>query len=36
LSCDGIVPFTMPAQILFGLFFEVFDIRHGRSGVYLP
>ncbi len=36
LGCDGIVPFTMPAQILFGLLFEVFDIRHRRSGIYLP
>jgi hypothetical protein len=26
----------MPTQILFGLFFEVFDIRHRRSGVDLP
>ena len=26
----------MPAQILFGLLSELFDIRHRRSGIYLP
>lgn len=36
MGCDGIEPFTMPAQILFGLLFEVLDIRHRRSGIYLP
>jgi hypothetical protein len=31
LGCDEIVPFTMAAPILFGLLFEVFDIRHRRT-----
>jgi hypothetical protein len=35
LRCDRIVPFTMPAQILFGLLLEVFGIRHRRNRIYL-
>src|ERR1700689_3449414 len=29
-SCDGIIPLAVPSQILFGLFFEVFKVRHSR------
>jgi hypothetical protein len=28
---DGVIPFPMPTQILFGLFSEVFEIRRRRK-----
>jgi len=33
LGCHGIVPVAMPAQKLFGLLPEVFEIGHGRIWV---
>jgi hypothetical protein len=32
---DGIIPFTMPAQILLGLFSEVVEVRHWRICCHL-
>jgi hypothetical protein len=30
---DGIIPLTVPSQILFGLLSKVFEIRHRRKKI---